>query len=474
MSMQMQMLWAALCWPAPAEGAPAVDLQGPACWALQFTPRVARCGEALRLELAASQRLFGGQVALLSRLANEGRQLGASGVAWASTASAAQALARQHAQAAWADGGEGAGPDPSRVPGLQQPLADALDPLPLETLDGLRPHADTLHLMGCHCLGEVRRLPRAGLARRFEAGLLAALDQVYGTLPEAHTWLTLPETFSARLELAFRVEQAPALLAGAQRLLLQLCGWLQARHAGVLAFTLAWEHDSMRARDVAPGGALTVRTAQPARQAEHLARLLAEHLARVTLAAPAAALRLTADEVQALAPPSGQLWPDARQQARALDEVLEQVAARLGAERVCRPRACEDHRPEWMQGWQPLGQPLPRSGARLPTLPQPAFLLPAPQRLGLRQHRPVHQGQPLLLLLGPQRVEGGWWHRSTAPLPPGAEATAPEGATGVVVSHAVARDYWVAWSERAGVLWVFQTRLEGEAGEAWFLHGHFA
>jgi protein ImuB len=278
--------WAALCWPAPAEGAPAVDLQGPACWALQFTPRVARCGEALRLELAASQRLFGGQVALLSRLANEGRQLGASGVAWASTASAAQALARQHAQAAWADGGEGAGPDPSRVPGLQQPLADALDPLPLETLDGLRPHADTLHLMGCHRLGEVRRLPRAGLARRFEAGLLAALDQAYGTLPEAHTWLTLPETFSARLELAFRVEQAPALLAGAQRLLLQLCGWLQARHAGVLAFTLAWEHDSMRARDVAPGGALTVRTAQPARQAEHLTRLLAEHLARVTLAAP--------------------------------------------------------------------------------------------------------------------------------------------------------------------------------------------
>ena len=59
-------------------------------------------------------------------------------------------------------------------------------------------------------------------------------------------------------------------------------------------------------------------------------------------------------------------------------------------------------------------------------------------------------------------------------LGPEAEATAPEGATGVVVSHAVARDYWVAWSERAGVLWVFQTRLEGEAGEAWFLHGHFA
>ena len=37
----------------------------------------------------------------------------------------------------------------------------------------------------------------------------------------------------------------------------------------------------------------------------------------------------------------------------------------------------------------------------------------------------------------------------------------------------VARDYWVALSAHAGVLWVFQTRLAGDQG-AWFLHGVFA
>ncbi|MFZ2989937.1 MAG: DNA polymerase Y family protein, partial [Ideonella sp.] len=35
------------------------------------------------------------------------------------------------------------------------------------------------------------------------------------------------------------------------------------------------------------------------------------------------------------------------------------------------------------------------------------------------------------------------------------------------------RDYWVAYSERAGVLWIFQTRLADEQ-TAWFLHGSFA
>ena len=37
----------------------------------------------------------------------------------------------------------------------------------------------------------------------------------------------------------------------------------------------------------------------------------------------------------------------------------------------------------------------------------------------------------------------------------------------------VARDYWVALSEHAGVLWIFQTRLANEE-TAWFLHGVFA
>jgi protein ImuB len=69
---------------------------------------------------------------------------------------------------------------------------------------------------------------------------------------------------------------------------------------------------------------------------------------------------------------------------------------------------------------------------------------------------PIYHGR-LMLLLGPQRVEGGWWDR---------------GGGGEDHARNVARDYWVALSAEAGVLWVFQTRLDG--APAWFLHGHFA
>jgi protein ImuB len=67
----------------------------------------------------------------------------------------------------------------------------------------------------------------------------------------------------------------------------------------------------------------------------------------------------------------------------------------------------------------------------------------------------MYQG-PLTLLSGPHR----WWHRIAD------EAGA---------SHAqiAVRDYYVALSEHAGVLWIYQTRLaRNETG--WFLQRMFA
>jgi protein ImuB len=37
----------------------------------------------------------------------------------------------------------------------------------------------------------------------------------------------------------------------------------------------------------------------------------------------------------------------------------------------------------------------------------------------------------------------------------------------------VQRDYWVALSEHAGVMWVFKQRLASDE-TAWYLHGVFA
>lgn len=442
------MLWSALLLtPPPSADAPrAIEpatLQALAIWALQFTPRVALADGAVLMEVAGSVRLFGGKRALRERVWGEGQELGVGQLAWAPNGLAALALARA-----------------GRENGVRGPLESLLDALPMAVLSAVRPHALTLAHIGCRTLGDVRALPRGGMARRFDTTLLHALDQAYGLAPEVHEWVQLPETFEARLELVFRVDEASALLLGARRLLLQMCGWLAARHSGVTAFTLHWAFDVMRSREAGEGGKLTVGTAEPTRDVEHLCRLLAEHLAKVTLAAPVGDLRLSADTVHRLTEASASLLPDnAVHQGETLHLVLERLAARLGPERVLRPVLVEDHRQEWMCRWQAAPLALPRKPAPGPDLPQPTFVLPLPLRLAMRGNRPIYQGE-LQLLAGPQRVEGGWWDR-----------VASAGEQDATTRH-VARDYWVALSALAGVLWVFQTRLDHEP--AWYLHGHFA
>jgi protein ImuB len=433
------MLWVALLPESP----PSTDaLSGLATWCLQFTPHVAILeASAVGMEVEASARLFGGKRALAQRIRDEAPELGVQVLSWAPNSLAALALARAGVRN-----------------GFARPLEQMLDPLPLVSLQAVQAQEPTLVRLGCNTLGQVRALPRGGLSRRFGAELLEAMDRAYGLRPEAHVWVPVPDAFRARLELMSRVEHAPAILFGARRLLLQLCAWLSARRAGVTAFTLHWCHDAMRSRDAGDGGALTVRTAETTRSIEHLSRLLAEHLAKVTLRAPVGDLVLTADDVRPLEEKSLSLLPDPAQAGESLALVLERIAARLGPDRVLRPVMREDHRVEWQVHWQPAAQALPRKLPACSAVPQPSFILLQPLRLAVRGDRPMYQGL-LLLLSGPHRVEGGWWHRVTQ--------------GDMTTAQIVVRDYWVAQSAHAGVLWVFHTRLGGDAS-AWFLHGHFA
>jgi protein ImuB len=436
--------WAALLPPSPHPSS-FTDRKGLATWALQFTPRVAHLDEAVVIELAASLRLFGGEDALRARVIDEAVLLGVATVSWAPTSLAAVALARSQV-----------------TDGFAEPLHQLLDRLPLESVTAVAVHQPVLARLGCRTLGDVRRLPRGGMSRRFDAQILLALDQTYGLRPNAHDWIALPESFAARLELPGRVDTAPALMFGAHRLLLQLCGWLAARNAGTTAFAMRWLHDSLRSRSAGEGGELIVRVAEPSRDIQHLGRMLSEHLAKVELLAPVGDIEIAALEVRSLVDDSRSLIPDTVRSGEALGLVLERLAARLGPERVMRPCLQEDYRLEWMQTWRPTRGHAKRRAARLPQqvdIPQPSWVLPQPMRLAVASDRPLYQG-PLQLVVGPHRVEGGWWHRL-------------DDVDGQQAIQNVQRDYWVALSAHAGILWIFQERLAHDHIH-WYLHGIFA
>ncbi len=427
------MLWAILR-PSP----PSLDvLDGLATWALSYTPRVAIVEEATLAELDGSARLFGGRRALRDLIVAGAAELGVDKVAWAPTGLGGLAIARAGA-----------------ANGFAKPIGDLLARLPMEHISALRPHAEMLGRLGCRTVGDVRALPRGGLSRRFGAEIIAALDQAYGIRPEVYPWKAMPETFHARLELQARVEHAPAMLFGARRLLIQLCAWLRARRSGTTAFTLRWVHDDMRDKNVERDGLLTVRTAEPTRDIEHLSRLLAEHLAHAQLGAPASDLAMLADEVHALEEISASLLPDEARKSEPLALLLERAAAKLGPDRVLQAVPQEDHRLEWMSHWSPAPLPKGKKTTRTNPHPQPTWVFPRPVKLAVQADSPMYLG-PLQLVMGPHRIESGWWDR--------------DGDT----ARSIQRDYWVAVNEHAGVVWVFHERLGGD-GTAWYLHGAFA
>lgn len=430
-----------------------------AWWALQFTPLVARMEDALVLEVSASERLFGGRQPLLDQLLKPKWPL--AFMKYEHGATSLVAFGRLQCS------GEGAG---HAVP---------IDALPLSTLVAARTHLPTLARLGLSTWGQLRALPRGALVRRFGAGLVDALDCAYGQRAEIYPWLTLPEVFDAPLELLSSVESAPALLFGARRLLAQLQVWLRARQRGVLALELLWELDARRSNALhvdahhhgGSQGRLELRTAQPTQDMQHLARLLAEQLERVTLPAPVLHLRMRSLQTQGLSGESASLLPEDVRRGDNLHQLLERLSARLGAEQVRRVHLQADHRPEHMQRWVAATENAIKFRAADPYFTRargqndskllgwqalhPTWLLATPQRLGVHQGCPHYQG-PLTLLVGPQRLEAGW-----------------------LEGDAALRDYYVARSAIAGLVWVYCERLGGQGavgqGQAsWYLHGLFA
>ncbi|GAB4396963.1 MAG: DNA polymerase Y family protein [Rhodoferax sp.] len=449
----------------PAAGA---DALRPLAWlALRLTPHVALQPPAVLLEVGTCLRLWGGLPGLCAELVRSSPwplqwAQGATGrVAWARLQVSPEPLV---------------GADPTAGAGV----ARAPDPdlLPLATLPEARAHADTLAALGVHRWGQLRALPREGVARRWGLELLDALDQAYGTRPERWVWLTLPPVFDAELALPSPVHDAQGLLFAARRLLLDLRAWLLARQQGVLALLLIGHVDARR--DGPRQHTVPLRSARPTQDVAHLQRLLAEQLAQQRLSAPVHTLQLRTERCAAFTPTADDWLSAPVAGLQPWWSTLERISARLGCARVLRLQPRPDPRPEHVQGWinaikniaseaeqkSAKGKKSAQKKAvlRPPDWPQdwaPTALVEPPLRLRVRHARPCYP-EPLTLVQGPHRLETGWWQDGGA----------------------VRRDYFVAHGTQAGWLWVFQTLPQSGAladpsapalpAGQWYLHGVFA
>ena len=455
-----------------------------ASMALGFTPRVALLDEAVLMDVTGSLRLFGGLAKLMQLLEQRTHLFfesnkAAAHIKRAQGATSLIALGRLRMQ----------------KPGLPEAVKTRVADLPMHTLSAARPHFDVLERIGCRTWDDLLRLPRDGVARRFGAGLLAALDRARGSVPDDYPWLVLPGHFEEKIELDALVTHAPALMAGVERLLVNLQAWLLGRQSGLSAFRLTWHLD--KRRDVEPSGELEIRTAQPAQDLRHVARLVSEHLAQHKLPAPVHSLTLRSLVTELLADSAaatGSLLMEERQQAGSAIELIERLSARLGDANVQAWQARADHRPEQMQRWSPARDAIKKIAGRsriqratdlkhakngvkiiAETKTEalyPTWLLPEPLHLETVGNSPVYQGR-LVRLAGPQRLEIGGW------------LMAGEGrgdADECRLKPPALRDYFIYRSWQGSLLWIYSERLKqsGQAGQVpplrrdWYLQGFFA
>lgn len=325
-------------------------------------------------------------------------------------------------------------------------LSARLDPLPVGLLAPGPGELRWLHSLGCQHLGQLRQLPRDGLAQRGLGALLLQLDQAYGDQELVLNWLQAPPAFQLSLELDFASRASGPLLHGVQSLLHALEQWLEQRQlaCGQLLILLHGQPRSSPWHEAS----LNIQMARSCWRSDDFLPLLQERLQQIRLQAPIERLELHALQLHPRQTRPGSLFPDARHWQEQDQRLLERLQARLGADHILTPAPQASHLPEQANHWQAALASAPAHPVPSPLLQRPSWLLEPAQALVHEQHALWLKGRRLRLVQGPERLQTGWW--------------SPDG------HHQ--RDYFVAQDEHGQRYWVYHDLRQEHA---WFLHGVF-
>lgn len=402
-----------------------------AAWALHFSDQVSlESPHALVLEAGRSLRLFGGAKVLHRQVIE-----GVAALGYRARCCLAPTPAGALTLAAW--GGNDLILD-------QDALRQALSSLPPAVLSLERQSLDDLTRMGLTRIGDLLRLPRAGLAERFGIERLHQIERLLGERPDPRLAFKPPARYLGELELPAEVPDAPSLLFACRRLIDELGGFLLGRQAGVQRLHWRLGHADL------PPTCFDLGSASPERDPEHWRWLLRERLERLALPAPVRDIRLASEPIRPLPRTSLALFPEATPPAPCDPGLLDRLRARLGDDAVRGLALVADHRPErawrWTRPVAPNPHPPDAQGQGMPRGDRPLWLLASPRPMASHGRQPWYDG-PLDLGQGRERIETGWWD--------GME---------------VARDYFVATTRCGERLWIYR-ELRGQ--RCWFLHGLF-
>lgn len=392
--------------------------------ALSASPRAAlapprsagpRAGEAVvHIDATGSGGLFASEAALAGALVARAAALGVP-------AAAATAGSRLVAELAARDAARRDGPGATSI---LEPGADAafLAPLSLDLFDLDDALAETLTRFGIHRAGALLALPAAALANRLGPAAAALASALRGAgIPTEAGEPPIPAPHETRLEEAIdldapldRLEPLSFVLRG---LLTRLLGRLGARHLACAELELTLQLSAGAAGRGARGArdVRRLRLAAPATEPRPWLRRLQAALEIDPPAAPIEGCALAAEGVPARRDQLD-LFRPAGPAPAALDELLAELEALCGPERIGAPRVPDDPRP----GAWGLGLFAPSPSCATPertaahALAVRALRPPLPAEVRVRAGRPAWVRSALahgevVHCAGPWRATGGWW-----------------------------------------------------------------
>jgi protein ImuB len=459
--------------PADPEGDAAALLRL-AQWCGRYSPWTAPHGsDAILLDITGCAHLAGGEDRLGAELHERLARRGVTArIGIADTIGGAWAMARAGAQ-----------PVSVIAPGE---IKAVLAPLPVRALRLDQGMLAALQRLGLNRIGELYPLPRADLAKRFDAALLERLDEALGEGREALSPLAPAPPRWTRRRFAEPIATAEDIAATTRLLLEALCRQLadEALGARLLVLTLY--------RVDGESASLAIGTARPSRDAAHLMRLFAERLEQIDPGLGIEDVVLAAKTVERLEarqlPLPTSSIPSCPGLAGAStnrflekqkfvggppkaghddlvcsDDVailIDRLANRLGARQVGRLLPHDAHLPERAQrfvfafapdGGKSWDEAKPRP-VRLLLRPEPIeAIAPVPDDppLMFRWRRRLHR---VARAEGPERILGEWWRGAR-------EAQ-------------LLRDYYQVEDEHGRRYWLFRSGLyRPETRSRWFLHG---
>lgn len=413
-----------------------------AAWCTRYTPSVTlNAPDGLTLDISGCAHLFGGEREMLKNLVTALRGFGYDArAAIADTIGAAWAFSRYGLK------------NPILLPGEQRSRLANLPPSALR----LEQHiADNLRKVGIRKVGDLYKIPRPNISRRFGKELILRLDQALGERQEK----TAPKEYVAPYQeklVSFEGIASPENIAAAVKIILKkICSRLIEENKGIRLARL----DCLRIDGVTE--TVNIGTSRPSNDPVHLFRLFEEKLGLIEPAFGIELFTLDVGQVEDIQLHQQEIPNDAVAfNSEAVPGFVDRISNRFSQDAAYRLIRQESYWPErFAKRSISLNEKSHNDWDQCHL--RPIRLLSPPAKIEVTA--PVPDYPPLFFkykgnLLrvvkadGPERIEREWW-----------------------IKKGDIRDYYVLEVETGERYWIFRSGHFNPSKQTdWFLHGFFS